>query len=94
MAQEMGQWFADYMMDAGYVIEDSPIMHKQMIMKAFPRINPSGQEITTDNAEQVILNYSRLLNNYWNEKEHPAFKKALVGRFGSGSFTSHGSALF
>ena len=33
LASELGQWFADYLLDAGYQVDDSPFILKQMIMR-------------------------------------------------------------
>lgn len=73
----MGSWFAAYLRDAGYRIDESPIMYKQMIMSAFPVILKEDK-LTADNLEQVTLNYSKIVNHYLEEEEEPAHIKAFA----------------
>lgn len=74
----LGKWFADYLHDAGYRVDESPIMYKQMIMSAFPVILKEDK-LTADNVEQTTtLNYSRIVNHYLEEEEEPAHLKAFT----------------
>lgn len=80
LAQGLSKWFADYLIDSGYYIEDSPILYKQMIMSAFPPIN-DDKEITSENIEQVAVNYTRVLNKYLGHQELLGVTKAFANKF-------------
>lgn len=82
----MGSWFADYLVSAGYRVEETPIMFKQMIMRAFPVIS-KDQDVTADNVEQVLLNFAKVVDGYLEDEEVPdyieAFARAYSGRANS-----------
>ena len=82
-AKDLGQWFADYVYDAGYQIDESPIIFKQMIMTAFPRIMKSEDqnELTAENIESVTLNFAKVYNHYHEEEEHSPAVKAFARAF-------------
>lgn len=77
LAEGLSNWFADYLIDSGYYIEDSPIMYKQMIMTAFPPIN-SGKELNEDTIESLAVNYLRVLNKYLDDKDLSGAQKAFA----------------
>ena len=77
-AHALGEWFADYLVDAGYQVDDSPWMFKQMMMAAFPRVARCGDtEITAENVEEISLNHMRLFNRFFEEEKEDGSK--LVG---------------
>lgn len=80
LARALSQWFTDYLVDAGYFMEDSPHLYKQMIMAAFPPLSDGG-ELTPDNIEQFGINYIRVLNKYLADNEVTGAKKALAKGF-------------
>jgi hypothetical protein len=82
LAAEMGNWFADYMKDAGYFLDGGRItVMKQMIMEAFPPINKDG-ELTEDNIETTVLKYMKLTNDYFEKTQAgpavEAFAKSVL----------------
>ncbi|CAB9513030.1 resistance protein [Seminavis robusta] len=79
-ARGLSKWFADYLVDSGYFVEDSPILYKQMIMAAFPPIN-KDEEITAENMEQVAVNYTRVLNKYLDDKDLTGARKAFAHKY-------------
>jgi hypothetical protein len=85
-SKEMGSWFADYLVGAGYRVEETPTMFKQMIMSAFPVINKE-QDVTAENVEQVLLNFAKVVDGYLEDEEVPdyieAFARAYSGRANS-----------
>lgn len=78
IGKDMGAWFSDYLMDAGYHVDESAIMYKQMIMQAFPRLKESGDELTVDNIEESTLKWSRVLNHYLEEEEEAGYLQAFA----------------
>jgi hypothetical protein len=82
-SKEMGSWFADYLVVAGYSVEESPMMFKQMIMSAFPVIN-KDQDLTAENVEQVLLSFAKVVGGYLEDEKVPehieAFARAYSGR--------------
>jgi len=79
LKRELGEWFADYMVDAGYQIDESPFIFKQLILSAFPRVIPPGDtEFTKENIEQATLNFARLYNHYLEEEENAAYLNAFA----------------
>lgn len=83
LAEALGRWFADYMVDAGYQIDDSPFILKQMIMRAFPRIMRSSDhnELTPENIEEVTLNFIQVYNHFMEEEEHAPHIQAFAGTY-------------
>ena len=83
LAGDLGKWFMNYLSDAGYRVDDSPFVMKQMIMSAFPRIMKSSDhnESTPDNIEQTVLNFVRVYNHYMEEEENPAHIRAFAGAY-------------
>lgn len=79
LKEDLGKWFADYMEDSGYFMDEVPILYKQMIMDAFPPVNPGGK-VTEENAEQVIINYIRVIKKYLKQEENAGFITAFAGR--------------
>jgi len=76
--------------DSGYTWQ-SPVLYKQMIMKAFPVIL-AGEEkqLTAENFERGVVNYAKLMNKYLAEKDQMGFNEAFSRRFGmEASMTSH-----
>mmetsp|Transcript_27863 Transcript_27863/g.31839 ORF Transcript_27863/g.31839 Transcript_27863/m.31839 type:complete len:742 (-) Transcript_27863:255-2480(-) len=87
---KLGVWFSDYLKDSGHTWV-SPVLYKQMIMKAFPAIL-AGEEkqLTAENFERGVVNYAKLMNKYLAEKDQMGFNEAFSRRFGVGaSTTSH-----
>lgn len=80
LARGLSKWFADYLVDSGYYMEDSPILYKQMIMAAFPPINKE-KELTGENIEQVAVNYTRLLNKYLEDQDLTGARKAFAHKY-------------
>ena len=79
----LGQWFADYIRDAGYNAQINPTVLKQMILVAFPTINPDGK-LTPDNVEQVYLITRRVLNTYLDVKKSDKYSlRNLLGNGGA-----------
>lgn len=72
LAQDLGSWFSHYLMDAGYHVDDSATLYKQMFMSAFPRIK-EGDELTPDNIEEAMLKWTKILNHYVKEEEQPGY---------------------
>lgn len=70
-AAELGKWFTDYLTDNGYWVEDSPALMKQMIMRAFPKIQ-DGREVTPDSILPTFLGYLKLMNRYSQEDDGQA----------------------
>jgi hypothetical protein len=79
LSKGMGSWFTDYLVSAGYRVEESPMMYKQMIMSAFPVINKE-QEVTAENVEQVLLNYTKVTDGYFLEDSKEASDGGLASR--------------
>jgi len=79
LKSDLGRWFADYMEDNGYFMDEVPILYKQMIMRAFPPVNTSG-EMTADNMEQILINYIRVMKKYLKDEENAGFINAFAGR--------------
>lgn len=67
---ELGQWFADYLQDAGYEAQTCPQLTKQMIMTAFSVIC-EDEQLTVDNIQEVLLNYRRVYRNFLNMEALP-----------------------
>lgn len=82
LAKGLSAWFADYLVDNGYWIDDSPILYKQLIMRAFPPLLPEHEkELTVENMEQMGLNYVRVLNKYLDEPKLSNATRAFAGSF-------------
>jgi hypothetical protein len=73
----MGSWFADYLVSAGYRVEESQMMFKQMIMSAFPVISKE-QDVTAENVEQIVLNFAKVVDGYLEDEEAPDHIKAFA----------------
>ena len=76
----MGSWFADYLVSAGYRVEESPMLFKQMMMSAFPVISKE-QDVTAENVEQILLNLTKVVDGYLEEDEAPDHMKAWARGF-------------
>ena len=75
-------------------MDTSPILLKQMIMKAFPPIlRGDDTEITPENFEMAIVNYSKVLSKYLAEEEQPGFNRAFSRRFGQGASAFAGRSV-
>jgi len=61
--REIGEWFVDYLKDAGYQVHQRPLLIKQLILLAFP-VLCEEKEITFLNFETHILRIRRLLDQY------------------------------
>merc|ERR1719469_644790 len=61
--KEIGQWFADYIKDAGYNVHNNPLLTKQFILSAFPPLT-FDKEITSDNFEEYALHQRRVIDQY------------------------------
>lgn len=49
-------WFADYLIDNGYWVDDLPILYNDL--QAFPSLLPENEnEVTVDNMEQASVSY-------------------------------------
>lgn len=80
-AKLLGQWFADYIVDAGYRMDESPLMFKHMIMSAFPRVRPEGastEKVEAEYVEEFALNITKVFNHYSTGEEAPSYLKALA----------------
>jgi len=76
-ADELGKWFADYMVDTGYFLDGGQIaLLKQMIMLAFPLINRDGEH-TEENIEKTILRFAAVANDYFLKSDPPKAEKAF-----------------
>lgn len=81
--QDLGNWFTDYLKDCGYSVDESPLMYKQMLMKAFPTINKDGENaLAEDNIEEVMLAKARVVNGYIDDEPTPSYRKIFPARFG------------
>ncbi|KAL7526831.1 hypothetical protein ACHAXR_004341, partial [Thalassiosira sp. AJA248-18] len=62
---DVGQWFADYLVDSGYALHLDSTLIKQTVMSSFPVINRSRAPLHPDNCEQILLEidkiYTRLI---------------------------------
>jgi hypothetical protein len=67
--QEMGEWFADYMLNHGYHPGEAAPVLKRMIESTFPNITPHGGLVTPDTLEARYLNIIKLLNNHIQHEE-------------------------
>jgi hypothetical protein len=76
----MGSWFADYLVSAGYRVEESPMIFKQMMMRAFPVISKE-QDVTADNVEQQLLNFAKVVDGYLEDEEPPHHIKAWANAY-------------
>jgi hypothetical protein len=76
-SKEMGAWFADYLAVAGYSVEESPMMFKQMIMCAFPVINKE-QDLNAENVEQVLLGFAKVVGGYLEDEKVPDYLEAFA----------------
>ena len=82
LGQDLGNWFKDYLIGAGYFVDESPFMYKQMIMEAFPPLREEGTELSADNLEQTLLNSARVVNKYHNEEIPTFHNRAFARRYG------------
>ena len=83
LAKGLSTWFADYLMDNGYWMDDSPILYKQMIMQAFPPLLPNHGDLgyTAENIEEAGINYLRVLNKYLDDSpDLSGVTRAFAGR--------------
>ena len=71
--------------DSGYAVEDSPILYKQMIVRAFPPITEPGEELTAENLQQILVNYSRVVHTYLGEEEPTLYNQAFARKFARGA---------
>jgi hypothetical protein len=67
--QEMGEWFADYMLNHGYHPGEFAPVLKRMIESAFPPITQHGGLVTPDTLEARYLNIIKILNNHIHMEE-------------------------
>lgn len=83
LAADLGQWFADYMYDAGYQMDLNPVMFKQFIMSAFPRIMISSDqnELTMENIEAVTLRFAKVYNHFHGEEKNSPAVEAFARAF-------------
>ena len=65
---DLGKWFADYIRDNGYHAQTKPLLIKQYILSAFPRLM-EGDEVTPKNLEQTLINERQLANRYLDAEE-------------------------
>lgn len=82
-AKQLGQWFSEYVLDAGYRLDESPLIFKQMIMSAFPRVRPAGASIDMidgEHMEEFALNITKVFTFYLEKEEAPAYLQILAGR--------------
>merc|ERR1719464_1121240 len=91
LKQSLGEWFTDYIVGSGYTIEDSPIMFKQMIIRAFPPLfdddtSYDGDEpkVTVQNLQQCLVNSSKIVHRYLDEDQPTLYNQAFANRFGRG----------
>ena len=63
--REVGEWFADYIVDNGYAIQISPQLIKHMIRTAFPPISKGGlEQCTPETLEKTVLRAMRVLAQF------------------------------
>ena len=71
--------------DSGYAVEDSPILYKQMIIRAFPPLREPGEELTAENLQQILINSSRVVHSYLGEEEPSLANQAFARKFARGA---------
>lgn len=86
MNYSLGEWFTDYIVGSGYWVEDSPIMFKQMIIRAFPPVL-EGEELNVNNFQKSLINSSRIVHRYLDEEQSTRHNQALAHRVGRGGYT-------
>ena len=59
--KELGEWFADYVTDNGYMVESDPTPFKMMIMNAFP---PLPKDPTADTLLLYMTKTLKVMNNH------------------------------
>ena len=81
---DLGKWFADYIRDNGYHAQTKPLLIKQYIVSAFPRLM-EGDEVTPTNLEQTLLNERQLANHYLKVEEERKYgwSQLLASRGGT-----------
>jgi hypothetical protein len=67
--QEMGEWFADYMLNHGYHPGEVAPVLKRMIESTFPAITQHGGLVTPDTLEARYLNIIKILNSQIQQEE-------------------------
>ena len=78
--KEVGEYFADYLMDNGYHPGESATLIQQMIKSSFPTITKSGR-VTAENVENRLLTIAKLMNRYIeldNKDDSEAVKIGLL----------------
>jgi len=83
-ADDLGKWFTEYMKDAGYFMDGgtTPTLYKQMIMKAFPRLNGASpadeaSELKAENMEDFLLRFVSVMNNTLEQDKLSSFTQAF-----------------
>jgi hypothetical protein len=59
--KELGEWFADYLTDNGYMVENDPTPFKMMIMNAFP---PLPKDPTADTLVLFMTKTLKVMNTH------------------------------
>jgi hypothetical protein len=67
--QEMGEWFADYMLNHGYHPGEVAPVLKRMIESTCPAITQHGVFVTPDTLEARYLNIIKILNSQIQQEE-------------------------
>lgn len=79
LEQELGRWAIDYLQDSGYFVHTSPVLFKQMMITAFPRMwRKSDATLTADNVQQWLLNFARFYAHMLEKEENPPFVRAFA----------------
>merc|ERR1711871_1156587 len=69
--KELGEWFADYLVDNGYMPDDNPTLFKQLIASAFPPLLEGGiEKFTPDHFEIVMLRFLKLIRTHAYIDDH------------------------
>ena len=76
-AQDLGQWFGEYMKDAGYLFDGGhPAIMKQLIMKAFPAASYE-KDINVHVMEKLTVTFLKVMNQALDQETKSAATKAL-----------------
>merc|ERR1711862_495035 len=81
--KEIGEWFAEYLKDAGYNVHNYPVLVKQFILSAFPPLS-FEKELTEHNFEEYALHQRRLIDQYMKFKTIDKTKYSWESIIGKG----------
>lgn len=70
-AEELGRWFAEYLLDMGYFVHPVPqTIKKHMIIKSFPTLHDQ-EEVTKENVEESILHLISISRKFLADDHSP-----------------------